>query len=102
MSQAKTVKEVLIATEWILNRLEWCQGAFYLDDKGESSGMQGAKACCLSGALYLVNTTDELREVSRRHLQNIGFGGLVSFNDAPGRTKQQVLELVMKGIERAL
>jgi hypothetical protein len=116
MSQAKSVKEVLIATEWILTHLEWVQFNYLLNDKNQNvnsrsvkSGKQVAKSCCLAGAMWLVETDWQLYEQARQHLADIAkehvisFNKeyLISFNDKFGRTKEEVLELVRKGIESA-
>jgi hypothetical protein len=101
MSQAKTVKEVLIATEWILNHLEWVQHNFFLNDKGEGCCKQEAKSCCLVGAMQLVETDWQLYVQAREYLGHVAYEHIIAFNDKFGRTKQEVLELVRKGIESA-
>jgi hypothetical protein len=108
MSQAKTIKEVLIATEYILNHLGWVQFNFYLNDKNENVSFSEShdhlseiSSCCLSGAMRLVETDVELHLQARRHLHNIIHENVIAFNDKHGRTKQEVLELVRKGIESA-
>jgi hypothetical protein len=108
MSQAKTVKEVLIATEWILNHLGWVQHNYLLNAKKENVNLcsvkdreQEVKSCCLTGAMWLVEASSDLYYQARRHLHNIIHENIVVFNDKHGRTKEEVLELVRKGIESA-
>lgn len=105
MSKAKTVKEVFIATEWILVHMNWIQGSFFRNDKGcglslwdKKTLLQKAKSCCLSGAMRLVDTTDVVREKARQHFMNTVHESMVRFNDKPGRTKKEVLEVVRKAI----
>ena|SRR5271154_4158799 len=103
MSQAKTVKEVLIATEYILNHLDWAQHAFFRDSKGKSTMAQDAKACCLSGALRLVDAEpyQNLKHKARNEIQAVigDSYSITTFNDKPGRTKEEVLEVVRKAIQ---
>ena len=104
MSQAKTVKEVLIATEYILNHLDWTQNAFFRDSVGRTTMVQeDAKACCLSGALRLVDDEpyQNLKHKARNEIQAVigDSYSITTFNDKPGRTKEEVLEVVRKAIQ---
>jgi hypothetical protein len=111
--KATTPKEVLIATKWILTNFDWCQGSWYkaADDKAISSrdileGRVQLNSCCLDGALSLVDcdvsaawskANDLLEQDEAVH----GMDGLVHWNDTKGRTKEQVINLLNRAIEKA-
>ena len=109
-SPAKTVREVLIAARWILEHHEWTQRVFHRVDDG--------KHCfCLGGAVNatLVADTDEngraLRSRAKQHLEHALrdenpvwisylYTRYTAWNDAPGRTKAEVLALLDRTIAR--
>jgi hypothetical protein len=110
--KAKTPKQVLKAAEWILNHLDWCQGTNYRDKNGDVL-MRGGNpkylnhvgSACLNGALLLVETTVPsgsdfmLRQRAEELFETANnIHGLVSFNDHPGRTKEEVLAAIRKAI----
>lgn len=108
MSQATTVKDVLIATEWILNHLDWTQDAFFRDGEGRVSIVSykdmtmRVKSVCLSGAMRLVDTPEHIRYDAILYLRSTlpeHMSSIVYFNDAEGRTKEEVLAAVRKAIE---
>lgn len=78
---AETIKEVLIATKWILENVGWCKRYYWQDASGEEipsrclydragNGKRIAK-CCLTGAIKLVNVLgyEGLQETSFLHMQ---------------------------------
>lgn len=78
---AKTIKEALIATKWILENIGWCKVSYWQDKNGKTiltSQMSCEKGhvakCCLSGAMRLVNASgrDGLWETSL-HVQTESF-----------------------------
>lgn len=104
----KTVKEIFVrARRMILVDDGWCQGSFERLDG----------ACCAVGALRRATFGDTAignarkqasdlysRAIHTAHLQmaQMGeFGRIVSWNDAQGRTKQQVLGLFRRAIGAA-
>jgi hypothetical protein len=113
MNKAKTVKEVLVATKWILEHFGWCQGDTYRDKSGVSCPPNRAKSSCLEGALQLV----EIDYSYWRGGFSAGYSVLVgaydllekrisgkrltNWNDEPKRTKKQVLALLDKAIKQA-
>ena len=109
MSQATTVKDVLIATEWILNHLDWTQDAFFRDGEGRNVSIVSgkdmtmrAKSVCLSGAMRLVDTPEHIRSDAMLYLRSTlpeHMSSIIHFNDAKGRTKEEVLAAVRKAIE---
>jgi hypothetical protein len=100
MMKAKTVKEVLIATKYILENVGWCQGSFYLDKNGNCMGTclypyqyADLRACCLDGALQLVDTDARTRNQTYQTLRSF-IPGIITYNDFEGRTKQHVIEML--------
>lgn len=106
MSQATTVKEVLIAAKWILENYGWCQGFYAKDAEGQrvyGYHIEGAACYCTLGALNMVETAaDGLRAgATDLVIEVIGNDWIVSdWNDTPGRTKDEVLETFDRAIER--
>jgi hypothetical protein len=105
--KAQTVKEVLIATKYILEHTGWCQGTYYLDRGGDlldfnirhdATKHNQIGACCLSGAAFLVETDQLTLQKAREAISNIANQSIVGFNDKPGRTKKQVLAMLDKAI----
>jgi intergrase/recombinase len=99
--KAKTVKEVLVATKWILSHYEWHQGSYTANDANGKPF-----SFCLVGAMQRVETekldlmaqaykfmADEVQP----HQEMI----LSVWNDMPGRTKTEVLSLLDRVIEKA-
>jgi hypothetical protein len=107
--KATTVKEVLIATKWILTHMDWIQGEFFRDSNGAEIRdwrpdylCKYAKSCCLSGAIRLVETDREVLSMARGHLFDVlSPDSITSFNDKPGLTKDQLLEALDQAIEKA-
>src|ERR1700727_985283 len=108
MSKAKTLKEVLVATQWILEHMGWHQGCFYLDKNGNRTRRAKAKSCCLGGALNFVKADKDARRMAGYVLESMTsshyplyMDNIAEWNDAKGRTKAQVLTLVKGAIKRA-
>lgn len=107
--KAKTVKETLVAARWILENVGWCQGSYYKDKNGTNVGLSGrynpenvACACAL-GSIYLVDTDDTLAldKVITILSDASKIESVADFNDAPGRTKEEVLNLFDRAIKGA-
>jgi hypothetical protein len=103
--KAKTVKEVLIATRYIINKLDWCQGASYQTKTGKpiwghhSINIPNISGCCLKGAISLVemeleNMFEGIEGAKSLIRKEIGQSRISQWNDTPGRTKQQVLDML--------
>lgn len=91
-------KEILIQAKQVIVDNGWCQGKV----------MNAAGQCCMAGALNLATAGDVNRyygtgrEEARRFLGKfVPYGGVVEFNDADGRTKEEVLAIFDKAIEAA-
>lgn len=104
MSEAKTVKEVLIAAKWILENVGWCQG----DSKKYASGEGWSRpfvpvAFCSLGSIDAVEKTGHmLGEMAREQLRlTIQSNYIAEWNDNQYRTKEQVVEAFDKAIKRA-
>lgn len=112
-----TVKEVLIATKWILENVGWCQGNMFQDANGKRlhqyqvSMKNPPSKCCLSGAIQLVVAEEtDLYLTSIRgpnwtylHIQAwdvlhrlSGPDGVSGYNDS--HTREEVIALVDEGI----
>ena len=106
--KAKTVKEVLIAAKWILENVGWCQKAYVTtkDDKlgfdpDGSAAIGDVKAACALGSIYMVQSDNhDLRPGAVDVLQNEVIN-ITNWNDDPARTKQEVLDMFTRAIEKA-
>jgi hypothetical protein len=108
--KAKTVKEVLVAMEWIIDHVGWTRGVMYRrKDGGHCSSSkealdnaQNLDGVCLVGANNLVETEDNgyvLKREANNHLRNsINITSLITFNDRFALNKQEVLEAIRKAI----
>src|ERR1700674_1976670 len=107
MSQAKTAKEVLQAMEWIVSNIGWTQGTMYRNRNGEGISPNqiqemGLSSVCLYGAFRLVEADLVLRREAQaifwqsNFLPNGSAMDFVRFNDAPGRTKEEVISALRK------
>jgi hypothetical protein len=108
---AKTVKEVLIAARWILNKLEWVQGAFYryrhinhylLPDNNEPNRQwKDLEGCCTLGALNLVETAHlDLRDHAIYLIRKEVGGNPGFWNDYECHSKKDVLQVLNRLIKR--
>lgn len=86
----KTVKQLLIATKSLIETRGWCQGMY----------SDANQRICLTEGLYRAGKQlnfedyDELQKVVGSFV-GLSFTG---WNDAPGRTKEEVLEMLDKAI----
>jgi len=84
----------------------WCQGTYARNVKGERTGVFDLDACqfCLAGAFLLVRSELNLA-YSVADLNNFikrkRFVDIVTFNDYPNRTKEEVIELLEELINEA-
>lgn len=81
----------------------WCQGAFALNEWGEtvSSRSPMAHRWCLMGAIESsANKAVSGSAVMTTVMEVTGIGGLARFNDAPGRTQAEVIEVLDRAIAR--
>jgi hypothetical protein len=102
-----TTKEFLIAMRDNILTYGWCQRAFFIDEKDEGFakigiGTKEIKGCCLIGAMQLVQADTRLQgeafiairhEIDKKDLLN---SPLIEWNDAPGRTKDEVVDMLNK------
>jgi hypothetical protein len=90
-------KEYLNAVADHIEKWGWIQGAFYLDTIDGAAWTQSP--CCLLGGMDAVRslewvsqvTRDEAQLKLRRELKTIS---LAAWNDAPGRTKEEVIAVL--------
>lgn len=106
--KAKTPKQVLIAAEWILSHVGWCQNAFYRNKKGKvidifpinTDNIPKVASACLAGAIHLVEANGLSVIQARKLLDNvIGSDDTTGYNDTKGRTKEEVLATIRLAIE---
>lgn len=101
-----TPKEILIQGRTKIER-GWCQGYSALDANGGLTRAEGpdAVAFCAIGATQ--NHQHPGEEWAARHLLRLALGprcddgGIAGYNDAPGRTKAEVLALFDTAIKLA-
>jgi hypothetical protein len=106
--KATTLKQVLIAAKWIIEHYGWTQGTFYRGKDGvpvDDPINCPLTGVCLVGAVRAVDkdftknghaiTTSTTNMISKELNGNIP-----RWNDAPGRTKGDVIALLDKLIQR--
>jgi hypothetical protein len=105
--QPTTTKEFLIAMRDNILQYGWCQRAFFIDEKGEGFakigiGTKEIKGCCLIGAMQLVQADTRVHaeafisirnEINKKDQLR---SPLIEWNDAPGRTKEEVVDMLNK------
>jgi hypothetical protein len=104
-----TVKQVLIEARDLLINVGWTQGVMCRYKDGKPS------CYCSVGAISQILMSHEIRKVSRNSMEENSIlllryairkqveynHSVMSFNDAPGRTKEEVIDVFTKAIERA-
>jgi hypothetical protein len=96
MSQAKTVKQVLTAAKWMIENIGWTKGIFAVYNKE----MNGPVAFCAAGAINRVEVDNyNLLSSARMMVSDAAGQNLVSFNDGPNTTKEDVLKAFDKAIK---
>lgn len=77
------------------NESRWCQGASARDARGFVSDIHGTNSVCwcFGGAIQRCYPTSSV-EVRQRIKDHLGIENLVHWNDAPGRTFEDVLAVV--------
>lgn len=107
--KATTVKEVLVAAKWLLDHYGWTRLTMWRTPKGEeigqaifiTDGTRKLGSCCLLGALSLVECTLQAKAEAHLAIKNAIYAPYIStWNDSPGRTKQDVIALLDKLIEK--
>lgn len=119
--KAKSVKEVLIAAQWMFqNNFDWCQNSFFRDSKGKGIFFEEAtenplriKAACLTGCLKLVETKGITLFLDTKYflldnlnsevgvLPNYKYTALSSYNDCYSTSKEDVMNLLQRCIDKA-
>jgi hypothetical protein len=98
MNKAKNAREVLLAARWMLKHVGWQQGQYVSYDVDVNFK---PVAFCAIGALMRVekeNPEDYSRALNELFL-HIGCR-IPTWNDTPGRTKEEVLAAFDQAIER--
>lgn len=114
--KAKTVKEVLVAAQWMLKNVGWCQGDFAksgntivwmgafttLKNAMDEVSCDHIDAFCSIGAINAVEANRELKKQAIELLGNAtGDSSITQWNDNEKRTKKQVLAAFNKAIAGA-
>lgn len=105
------VVKVLERAKELLNEKGWCQGELAKGEHGESVDLLDPRAAsfCLLGAIRCQRETTSVnaRISAGIHLAS-AVGSLRTdwltvpdYNDAPGRTKEEIMEVLTKAIELA-
>jgi hypothetical protein len=104
-----TIKEFLQNVKDILIKYGWTQGTYFRDKNGLPIGFieEGNRgACCLSGATLLADdgSADNGHQIGclvrEQIMFNVGpYTTIPSYNDAPGRTQEEIISLLDKLIE---
>ncbi len=88
----------------IIKKYGWCQGNYYQDKQGNQFPYsavitmpqdeldQHLGACCANGAIFLAE--ESVRKLHNHIVEKTEYSGATAWNDAPGRTKEEVIELL--------
>ncbi len=105
------VVKVLERAKELLNEKGWCQGDLAKGAHGEAVDLLDphAAAFCLVGAIRCQRETTSMdaRLSAAIHLANVvgrlreDWLTVPDYNDAPGRTKEEIMEVIAKAIELA-
>lgn len=105
------VVKVLERAKELLNEKGWCQGDLAKGAHGESVDLLDPRAAsfCLVGAIRCQRETTSMdaRLSAGIHLANVvgclrgDWLTVPDYNDAPGRTKEEIMEVLSKAIELA-
>jgi hypothetical protein len=101
-----TILQILKNARNLLKKKGWTQGANACNERGTEVGYtaENAATFCARGAVWHVDegndeaATRALALLSSCTISNLG---LISWNDSPGRTKEEVLALFDRAIEKA-
>ena len=98
----KTIKQILIEAKAKIEQ-GWCQKTDAKDKFGNfvSADSYAAVCWCSEGAIISVVGLNNQAEDTMDILRFITNCGIVKWNDAPERTKEEVLELFDKAIDKA-
>jgi hypothetical protein len=121
--QAKSVKQVLKAVEWILLNVGWTKFANFRDKDGQAIGWAiddnldpmrypdldpmrypDLGSVCINGAVQLVNCSYKLKANALHLLDESvpeGIGSAMSLNDSENSTKEVMVKLVRRAIRKA-
>jgi hypothetical protein len=107
--KATTVKDVLIASKWLIDRYGWCQVYSYTSTDGEGfneaerifSGEKTLASACLNGAIHLVETDSSVLLQTINLIRDEVDGYPMWYNDCVCKSKEQVIALLDKLIAKA-
>jgi hypothetical protein len=102
----KTVLGLLKKAQRLLLEKGWTQRAFARTSTGEPIGRYNRESkpvsfCALGAVEHLSNNDYVRRDATYLLKDQIHYGSLIEWNDKRGRTKQQVIKLFDKAIEKA-
>ena len=92
----------LKATKKWLKENEWVQGysALKADDTVTHPFSEGAKKCCLLGAITRHKCCGVASDAVHEEVRKTGAGSIVMWNDYPSREKKEVLQLLSRVIHK--
>lgn len=99
MEESRTKEEQLVTLDRAIALVErgWTKHAYARDAEGGNVDESAASACswCIQGALFRAGAGTEVQEaVEEEVATRTGAEYIHEFNDAPERTKEEVLELL--------
>ena len=90
MSKEQSLKDTLVEARSLIQRCGWAQGSYAAYGEGKQ-----VIGYCALGAICATHASPEIRHIAIMRLseQTIQYNGsdIVSYNDAEGRTKEEVL-----------
>lgn len=90
MSKEQSLKDTLVEARSLIQNVGWAQGSYAAYGEGKQ-----VIGYCALGAICATHASPEIRHIAIMRLseQTIQYNGsdIVSYNDAEGRTKEEVL-----------
>lgn len=105
MRKARTIKEILVATRWIVNRLAWHKGCNWRSRSGKPliDLKEEIVSSCLYGAMLLVESESHYIFTDAVHYLNAkvpaSCGNIAAWNDHSERTKEDIIKFLDKVIK---
>lgn len=98
-----TPQDVLRQAADLIERTGWCRRAFARDKRRRVVGFYSKDACrfCVRGAIYRVGGAGLNGDIERLLKRHIGTRHISDWNDAPGRTKDEVIATLRRAAEMA-
>ena len=96
-----TTLEAMVGARQVLAEMGWCRGVPAMDEEGEWRRATSPKAvvfCALGAVDRVTDHNPFLQNDVNRLLSDLSGHPILTWNDAPGRTKEEVIALFDQAI----